>query len=174
VTADAIAADAVDSGAVVDGSLAAGDLNASNPQSNFVLGYDDSQPGDLVWQDPAVVTSSERFKNEIETIQDAQALVDQLRGVRFQWTADGRADIGLIAEEVAQVLPELVTYETDGTTVRGVRYAPLVAVLIEALQVQQAALDTAQQRAQDQQDQLDALSDRLHQIEVHLDTSSPR
>ncbi|MEF8797224.1 MAG: tail fiber domain-containing protein, partial [Salinivenus sp.] len=88
-----------------------------------------------------------------------------LRGVRFRWTADGRADVGLIAEEVAQVLPELVTYEADGTTVRGLRYAPLVSVLIEAAKGQQAALDAAAETVAAQRAELDALTDRLARLE---------
>jgi hypothetical protein len=110
--------------------------------------------------------SSVRFKSEVETIADASTLVERLRGVRFHWTADGRPDIGLIAEEVAKVLPELVTYEADGTTVRGLRYAPLVAVLIEAAKTQQGALEVATETVSAQRAELDALNDRVARLEA--------
>jgi hypothetical protein len=166
VTADAIATGSVGSDEVADASLAAADLNASGGETGYVLGYDDSAAGDLVWQDPAATASSIRFKSDVTTIADATALIEQLRGVRFEWTADGRPDVGLIAEEVARVLPELVVYEADGTTIRGLRYAPLVSVLIEAAKAQQSAMDTANETIATQQREIDALGDRLSRLEA--------
>jgi hypothetical protein len=136
---------AVGTDEVADSSITAADLNATGAATDYVLSYDDTvAPGRLVWRSAGAATSSQRFKTDVETISAPVALVERLRGVRFHWVADGRTDVGLIAEEVARVLPELVTYEPDGTTVRGVRYAPLVGVLIEAAKAQQAALDAAQ------------------------------
>lgn len=149
---------------LADESITAADLNASGDEiDGYVLTYDDG--GNFLWEAPGTITSSLRFKTDVATIADAAAVVERLRGVRFQWAADGRADVGLIAEEVAQVLPELVTYEADGTTVRGLRYAPLVAVLIEAAKGQQAALDAAAETVAAQRAELDALTDRLARLE---------
>ena len=71
---------------------------------------------------------------------DALEQILRLRGVRFEWTADaphGRkgADFGLIAEEVAAVIPEAVLFDEIGP--RGVDYARLAAVLVEAVKTQQ-------------------------------------
>ena len=162
----AIGTEAVGTDELADESIAAEDLNASGATNGHALIFDDTiAPGELVWRDPTASTSSLRFKSDVETIGDAAAVVERLRGVRFRWTADGRADVGLIAEEVAQVLPELVTYEADGTTVRGLRYAPLVAVLVEAAKGQQAALDAAAETVVAQRAELDALTDRLARLE---------
>lgn len=167
VTTAAIATGAVGTDALADGSIAAADINASGAINGYALIYDDTVVGNsLVWRDPAASTSSMRFKTGVQTIGDAQEIVDRLRGVRFHWTTDGRPDVGLIAEEVARVLPELVTYETDETTVRGLRYAPLVAVLIEAAKAQQSALNAATQTVEAQRVELDALNDRVARLEA--------
>lgn len=41
--------------------------------------------------------------------------VRRLRGVSFDWTESGSRDIGMIAEEVGRVIPEIVDYEANGT-----------------------------------------------------------
>ena len=168
VTAAAIATGAVGTDELADGSIAAVDVNASGATNGYALIYDDTVAGgnSLVWRDPDASASSMRFKTGVETLNDARSIVERLRGVRFDWTEDGRSDIGLIAEEVATVLPELVTYEADGTTVRGLRYAPLVAVLIETTKAQQRALDTATDTVEAQRTELEALNDRVARLEA--------
>ena len=52
--------------------------------------------------------------------------------------AGSKHDIGLIAEEVGEVVPEVVAYEENGVDAKGVDYARLTAVLIEAVKEQQA------------------------------------
>jgi hypothetical protein len=170
-TALRIADGGVGSMQVADASIAAADLNASGDETDgYVLTYDENAAGNLAWQASGTqgTTSSRRFKTDVETIDDAAALVERLRGVRFHWTADGRADVGLIAEEVAEVLPELVTYEADGTTVRGLRYAPLVAVLVEAAKARQEALDRATATIDRQRTDIDALTQRLDRLEARI------
>jgi hypothetical protein len=154
-----------------DGAVSAAKLSATTPTDGYRLVYDAGVAGNLAWEVvDGSLSSSIRFKEEVETIADASALVERLRGVRFRWTADGRPDIGLIAEEVAKVLPELVTYESDGTTVRGLRYAPLVAVLIEAAKTQQDALEAATQTVEAQRTELDALHDRVARLEALVES----
>ena len=66
--------------------------------------------------------------------------VQRLRGVSFDWRANGKHDIGLIAEEVGEVVPEVVAYEENGKDAKSVDYARLVAVLIEAVKEQQSEI----------------------------------
>ncbi|MBI1747113.1 MAG: tail fiber domain-containing protein [Acidobacteria bacterium] len=82
--------------------------------------------------------SSRRWKTNIQTIKDPLEKVQRLRGVSFNWKEDGRHDIGLIAEEVGQVIPEVVAYEENGEDARSVDYARLVALLIEGMKEQHA------------------------------------
>jgi hypothetical protein len=58
-------------------------------------------------------------------------LVEQLNGVRFQWKENDKKGIGIIAQELEQVLPELVTVSEDGQ--RSVNYDGIIGVLIQAI-----------------------------------------
>ncbi len=85
--------------------------------------------------------SERRWKTNIETIPDALEKVQRLRGVYFDWKGNGQQDIGMIAEEVGEVIPEVVAYEPDGDDARSLDYARLVAVLVEAVKAQQDRIE---------------------------------
>lgn len=89
--------------------------------------------------------SSRRWKKDIRTLKNALGLVGKLRGVRYSWKDTGAQGVGLIAEEVGEVLPELVTYEDNGQDARAVSYAHLVPVLVEALKQQQTQIEDLRQ-----------------------------
>ena len=74
-------------------------------------------------------TSDGRLKTNVEAISDALAKTDQIRGVTFD--KDGRRRAGVIAQEVAAVLPEVVSQDADGYL--SVSYGNLVSLLIEAV-----------------------------------------
>ncbi|MFQ5641432.1 MAG: tail fiber domain-containing protein [bacterium] len=88
--------------------------------------------------------SSRRWKTNIKTLNNPLDKVQRLRGVSFDWKADGKHDIGLIAEEVGEVIPEVVEYEENGIDAKSVAYARLVAVLIEAVKEQQKRIEKQQ------------------------------
>jgi Chaperone of endosialidase len=92
---------------------------------------------------PNFVSSSDaRLKSEVETIAGALAIVSALRGVRF--TMDGSRQIGLIAQEVETVLPEVVRDNEAGKL--SVAYGNITGLLIEAvkeLAARVAALEEA-------------------------------
>lgn len=75
-------------------------------------------------------TSDRRFKENIRDI-NGEEIVKNLRGVSFDWKKTGRSDIGFIAQEVEEVVPELV--HTDEKGYKSVQYGNLVAPLIEAV-----------------------------------------
>jgi hypothetical protein len=81
-------------------------------------------------------TSDERLKTNIETLTSALEKVKQLRGVKYNWTEEPNGDvrIGLIAQEVNSVVPEL-TFVNKNTEEQymGVHYDNVVALLIEAI-----------------------------------------
>ena len=79
------------------------------------------------------IYSSRRWKEDIHLIENPLDLVARLEGVRYKWKANGQSDIGLIAEDVGKVIPEIVAYEVNGVDAQSVDYARLVAVLIEAV-----------------------------------------
>ena len=84
------------------------------------------------------VSSSRRFKDDIHDLGGIGQRLQHLRPVRFRYTkpfADGSTPVqyGLIAEEVAEVLPELVAYDADGQPAT-VMYHVLPSLLVEEVQ----------------------------------------
>ena len=88
--------------------------------------------------------SSRRFKTDIHTLTGALDKVEELRGVSYTLKATGKREIGVIAEEVGAVVPEVVTYEKNGVDARSVDYNRLTALLIEAAKEQQAEIASQQ------------------------------
>ncbi|MCK4353392.1 tail fiber domain-containing protein [candidate division WOR-3 bacterium] len=88
------------------------------------------------------VYSSRRWKTNIEPIPGALEKVKQLRGVYFDWKENGKHDMGMIAEEVGEVIPEVVAYEENGEDAKSIDYARLVSVLVEAVKEQQVEIET--------------------------------
>ena len=99
--------------------------------------------------------SDEREKENITTITNATAKLKQLRGVYHTWkdTANRGTDItiGLIAQEVEAVVPEVVTTsnptslntpESDIDGLKGVAYGKLVPLLIETIKELEARITT--------------------------------
>lgn len=72
--------------------------------------------------------SDERLKTDVETIPNALEKVNSLRGVSY--TKDGVRGLGVIAQEIEKVLPEVVI---DGEEFKSVAYGNIVGVLIEAI-----------------------------------------
>lgn len=89
--------------------------------------------------------SSRRWKEHIKTLDRPLDQIERLRGVSFDWKQNGRHDIGLIAEEVGEVIPEVVTYEANGVDAQSVDYARLVALLIEGMKQQQEEINQLKQ-----------------------------
>ena len=92
--------------------------------------------------------SDARLKTNVKTIDNALDIVDQLRGVSFDWKESGEHSIGVIAQEVEEVLPELVLDATstdpetkEETTVKTVDYGKMVGVLINAIKELKAEVE---------------------------------
>ena len=93
-------------------------------------------------------SSSIRWKNNIQIIDNALDMVQDLRGVYFDWDEEhgGQHDIGMIAEEVGQVLPEIVGYEENGIDASGMDYSKLTPLLVEAIKELKEQNDELQAR----------------------------
>lgn len=75
--------------------------------------------------------SDENKKDNIETIKNAVELVMNLRGVTFTWKENGYKSMGLIAQEVESIIPEVVM--TNGNGEKSVTYGSLIGLLVEAI-----------------------------------------
>jgi hypothetical protein len=85
--------------------------------------------------------SSRRWKTNIKPIENALDKVQRLSGVAFDWKKNGEHDVGLIAEDVSQVVPEAVAFEPNGKDAKSLDYARLVPILIEAIKEQQKQIE---------------------------------
>lgn len=101
--------------------------------------------GDMVASGNIGAYSDPRLKDDVERIAGALDIIQQLDGVRFTWNnktkligKPGQRDIGVLADQVEAVLPEVVSRsipdeDNEGERWRVVDYARLVPVLIEAI-----------------------------------------
>ncbi len=119
----------------VEGNLGLGGAGSGNILT--VQQFSATDPIADAW----TIYSSIRWKENVMPLQNALERVSQLRGVSFTWKGDGKQDIGLIAEEVGQVVPEVVAYEENGIDAKSLDYARLVPLLLEAIKEQQAQID---------------------------------
>jgi hypothetical protein len=119
----------------ITGSLAVGNISP-----NATDGRIDAS-NDIV----AYSSSDIRWKTNIKTIESPLEKLQQLRGVEFEWIEDFRAhgnsgnDIGVIAQEVEQILPQAV--QTRDSGMKAVRYEKLIPLLIETIKEQQNQID---------------------------------
>jgi uncharacterized protein YaiE (UPF0345 family) len=87
--------------------------------------------GDIYATGTITQGSDERLKTEIRTIDGALAKVCAMRGVSFTRKDTGKREVGVIAHEVAEVVPEVVSEVENGHL--SVAYGNMVGVLIEAV-----------------------------------------
>ena len=77
-----------------------------------------------------------RYKDHLAPFTLGLELINRLRPITFTWKQDGMRDLGLGAEEVAEVEPLLVTHNERGQ-VEGVKYDRIGVALINAIREQQ-------------------------------------
>jgi hypothetical protein len=122
----------------------------NNPAgSTFALGnFNFNVYGDVT----AFYSSDERLKNNVVVISNALEKVKQIRGVEFDWSDEyietrshidkyfvKKHDVGVIAQEIEKVLPEVVSEREDG--IKAVKYDRIVALLIEAVKELSAEIE---------------------------------
>lgn len=83
----------------------------------------------------AVLSNSDvRLKDNIYPIDNALSRVSQIEGVYFDWKTGGDRQVGVIAQQVEKVLPEVVS--EDNNSYLSVDYSKIVPLLIEAINEQ--------------------------------------
>tara|TARA_Y100000356_G_scaffold42425_1_gene33053 strand:- start:47 stop:1282 length:1236 start_codon:yes stop_codon:yes gene_type:complete len=78
-------------------------------------------------------TSALRYKKWVKDLPEQSDAIFKLRPVHFRWKDNNQKDVGLIAEEVQKVYPELVSVEDDGQA-GGIKYTKLTAILVKTIQ----------------------------------------
>jgi len=131
---------------------------SGDPASMTAVGIDAS--GKL-----ATVLSSRRFKHDIKPMDKASEAILALKPVTFHYKSDAKNTpcFGLIAEEVAQVNPDLVVRNKDGD-IYTVRYDQVNAMLLNEFLKARRQIDVQQQ-------QIDALTAGLQRVSARLELS---
>ena len=88
-------------------------------------------------------TSDINLKKDIEVVTSATEMLNELRGVRFIWKENGEPSLGVIAQEVEAILPELVKGEEGD---KSVNYSGLIGVLIESVKELSARVEELENR----------------------------
>lgn len=121
-------------------AAAADDANAAGMWGSALGLIGDVAP--LAFGVPPIPSSDKRLKKDIKNIPDALNKLLKLNGVTYNWKDEERGEdteAGVIAQEVEEVLPEIVKTKEDGY--KGVQYERLIPLLIEAIKEQQIQIN---------------------------------
>ncbi|MDZ7738201.1 MAG: tail fiber domain-containing protein [Bacteroidales bacterium] len=135
--------------------------NSSHNPNNRTFYVNGTAGGDYAWYND----SDERLKNEIVTIDNAIEKVNSLRGVYYKWKnptngTEGR-QVGFIGQEANEILPEVVDSSGDHYSMQ---YAPITAVLVEAVKEQQSQIESQQKDIRDLQAQISLLQQMVMEM----------
>jgi hypothetical protein len=97
--------------------------------------------GNAVFKNNVTAYSDVRLKTNIETIQNALDTVSKMRGVTYKRIDSGEKGIGVIAQEMKEVLPEVVMEAASEDEFMSVSYGNIVGVLIEAIKELKAEIE---------------------------------
>jgi hypothetical protein len=118
------------------------------------------------------VASSRRYKQDVAPMGDVSEMLTKLRPVTFQYKPahdDGARELqyGLIAEEVADVMPYLTVFNKEGQP-ETVKYHLLPSFLLAGYQLQQSTIAALSERDKQRTEKIEALEERLRRLEALL------
>jgi hypothetical protein len=93
-----------------------------------------------------VATSDQRAKQNIADIESTIDVVKALKPSRFNWKADGSADVGFIAQQVQPLIPEAVVDSGDPDAMLGITQDKLLPFVVKALQEAVAKIESLEAR----------------------------
>lgn len=123
-------------GVVVDTS---GSVGIKVNESSLPLSYDLDVSGSVRVTGTVLQTSDEKLKENIYNIDNASDRLDAIDGVYFNWVGKQERNVGVVAQQVQKVLPEVVSEDKNGYL--SVDYGAIVPLLIEALKEQRSRID---------------------------------
>ncbi len=124
-------------------SLPANGLNVGSGQLQ-VTGGNVTASGNITATGNVTAYSDQRLKDDIQTINDALSIVKQLRGVSYINKSTQEAGIGVVAQEVKNVLPAVVHADAEGML--HVAYGNIVGLLINAIKELSARIEKLESR----------------------------
>jgi hypothetical protein len=116
------------------------------------------------------MSSSRRFKHEIKPMDTASEAILLLKPVTFNYKSDNAntPQFGLIAEDVAEVNPDLVVRDNDGK-IYTVRYDAVNAMLLNEFLKEHRTVNELRTTVAQQQKQLEALTAGLQKVSAQLE-----
>ena len=121
----------------VSGSIG---VNTADAPTHGLTLPDTSDSTGKVKANAFVSYSSIRFKKDVQKLENAMDIINQLEGVSYKWKDTDAQDYGLIAEEVGKVLPEIVEWE-DEENATSIDYIKIISFLVEAVKYQHEQLN---------------------------------
>jgi hypothetical protein len=122
------------------------------------------------------LSSSRRYKEEIKSMDNASQALFALKPVTFRYKKDidqsQSLDYGLIAEDVAQVDPNLAIRDRNGQ-IESVRYSAINAMLLNEFLKEHRKNEEQEATIARQQKQIDALAEGLQKVSAQLEVSKP-
>ena len=137
-------------------------INTSSPTEELHVN------GDICYTGSIGACSDARYKKDIETIDNASEILMKLRGIKYNWRQDDYPDIkfddathlGFVAQEVRELLPEVVIEDDNGYL--SVDYSRLTPVLVEALKDMRREKDV-------QDEKVNRLEHELRQLKAMME-----
>jgi hypothetical protein len=163
-------------GANVDNSCFIGNIRDVTTQNADAIPVLIDSAGQL-----GTASSSRRFKKEIKPMDKASESILALKPVKFQYKSDtkGTPQFGLIAEEVAEVNPDLVVRDKNGE-IYTVRYDAVNTMLLNEFLKEHKKVEDYHREAQKQeatiakqQKQIEGLTTGLQKVSAQLEMSKP-
>lgn len=127
----------------VTGNVSSITIATSNLVSSSIIGNTAVFTGQVSAQD-FNSTSDAALKQNISTISNASDVVGKLRGVSFEWKGTDQQGYGVVAQELENVVPSLVSINSDGS--KSVRYNGLIGFLVESNKQLQEQVDVLTKR----------------------------
>jgi hypothetical protein len=117
--------------------------SAQNRQNAFIL----RKNGNLTISGSLTQNSDARLKKDISPITDPLETLHQIGGYRYHWKSDDRDNkmhYGLLAQQVQEVAPHLVSADEEGTL--SVNYIELIPLLLEGMKAQQKRIEELERK----------------------------
>ena len=118
-----------------------------NESSDLPLSYKLMVSGSIKASGTVVQGSDIRLKEDIQPIDNALSRIDNIDGVYFTYKDTKEKSIGVIAQDIQKILPEVVSEDNNGYL--GVNYSGIVPVLIEAVREQNSIIKDLEDRISD-------------------------
>lgn len=132
--------------------------NDANNVAKLTFYVNGDAGGNLAWS----TESDARMKKDVEPISQALEKVLSLEGVNFTWEDEERGTLGkqmgFIAQQAEPIIPEVVINKNDHYSMQ---YAPITALLVEAMKAQQKLLDGKEREIQELKTRVEKLEEIL-------------